>query len=176
MNKDINNIQKLYESQEQSITVKDWTEVPKGYIGHVNASGTQYWVKNGKLHREDGPALITEDGLQFWYKKGLIHREDGPAVIGADGHQEWWIDNNQYSKEEFDAIHNKYTGHIKFANGTQKWFKNGQWHREDGPAEIWVTGERFWWLNGLQYSRDDYWRELHKRGKISDEELFVELL
>jgi len=224
MNKDINNLQKLYEAtQEQSITVTKSSEIPKGYTGHVKFTdgvqywykngkkhrddgpaaifpdGTQEWFKNGKHHREDGPAIIGADGSQSWYKKGKVHRDDGPAVINPNGHQEWWIDNNQYSKEEFDAIHNKYTGYIKFANGTQKWFKNGQWHREDGPAVIGVYGEQFWykngkvhredgpaiiWPNGEQqwylddknYTREDYYRELHKRGKISDGELFAELL
>lgn len=42
--------------------------------------GEQIWIKDGKLHRDDGPAFIDEFGSHTeWYKNGKPHRIDGPA-------------------------------------------------------------------------------------------------
>ena len=38
----------------------------------VLSDGSQHWSKNGKLHREDGPAHIWSDGSQRWIKNGRI--------------------------------------------------------------------------------------------------------
>lgn len=69
-----------------------------------------------------------------------------------------------------------YTGHVKFINGTQYWFKNGRLHREDGLALIWSDGTEFWCLDNQYYSKNNYYRELYKRGIITEQELFLELL
>jgi len=53
--------------------------------------GTKVWYQHGKLHRSDGPAVISPDGTEFWYQHGKLHRSDGPASIEpADDIQEWW--------------------------------------------------------------------------------------
>jgi hypothetical protein len=59
----------------------------------VWANGRQAWYRNGVLHRDDGPAVIDPDGTQFWYRNGRLHREDGPAVIWPDGQQAWYRDD-----------------------------------------------------------------------------------
>ena len=46
--------------------------------------------RNGKLHREDGPAIVRHDAdgsYAEYHRDGKLHREDGPAVISrsADG-------------------------------------------------------------------------------------------
>lgn len=51
----------------------------------------EMWYKDGKLHREDGPAIVRSNGSQDWYQNDVLHREDGPAVIEANGNQEWWV-------------------------------------------------------------------------------------
>ena len=35
-----------------------------------------------------------------------------------------------------------------YTNGSKKWYKNGQRHREDGPAVEYANGYKFWYLNG----------------------------
>ena len=35
-------------------------------------------------------------------------------------------------------------------DGTQAWYRNGQLHREDGPAIIWPNGTQEWWRNGVR--------------------------
>jgi hypothetical protein len=33
-----------------------------------------------------------ENGIEFWYKDDKLHRDDGPAIIDTDGNEEWWKD------------------------------------------------------------------------------------
>ena len=33
----------------------------------VSSDGTKEWYLNGKLHREDGPAIERSDGSKSWY-------------------------------------------------------------------------------------------------------------
>jgi hypothetical protein len=47
--------------------------------------GRREWRLNGKLHREDGPAVEWADGRREWWLHGERHREDGPALEWADG-------------------------------------------------------------------------------------------
>ena len=34
------------------------------------------------------------------------------------------------------------------------WYKNGTYHREDGPAIEYNSGEKFWFLNGKRHRED----------------------
>jgi hypothetical protein len=85
--------------------------------------GNKFWRLNGKLHREDGPAIEYMDGAKVWYlngerhciggpayessflntwwKNGKLHREDGPAVEYIGGTVEWWLNDEILSKEEW---------------------------------------------------------------------------
>jgi len=53
----------------------------------INKDGDKMYYKNGKYHRDGGPAVILHSGGQIWMKEGWMHREDNlPAVIcGGDG-------------------------------------------------------------------------------------------
>jgi len=62
-------------------------------------SGTKGWYLNGKLHREDGPAIERSDGNKEWYLNGKYHREDGPAFEYPDGTKEWWLDHKEVHPE-----------------------------------------------------------------------------
>jgi hypothetical protein len=37
-----------------------------------------------------------------------------------------------------------------FVDGTQMWYRNGELHREDGPAVIYADGHQEWWVSGKQ--------------------------
>ena len=86
------------------------------YIVEVDSNGTQFWFNNGKLHREDGPAIIFPDGTQFWYINGKRHREDGPARIYPDGTQEWYISGKRHRENGPAVI---------YQDGRQYWCING---------------------------------------------------
>jgi hypothetical protein len=38
---------------------------------------------------------VDEFGTRRWYLNGKIHREDGPAVEWADGSRQWWYRGEQ---------------------------------------------------------------------------------
>jgi hypothetical protein len=63
--------------------------------------GDKSWFLNGKLHREDGPAVEWNDGSKFWYLNNKLHREDGPAIEWADGDKCWYLNNERLTEEEF---------------------------------------------------------------------------
>jgi hypothetical protein len=79
------------------------------YTVIVSDNGDRYWWLNGKLHREDGPAVEYPDGTRQWYLNGLRHRIDGPAVESYDGTRHWYLNGEQYTEEEF----NKKTSKVK---------------------------------------------------------------
>lgn len=69
---------------------------------HQKCRNEEHWRRNGKLHRDDGPALIYSGGEQIYYKNGFVHREDGPAKInfGEDKVNEWWLGGCYMSSPE----------------------------------------------------------------------------
>ena len=99
------------------------------------------WYRNGKLHREDGPAVEWDDGTKEWYHNGKCHREDGPAIECAGG-TKYWYRNGECHREDGPAIER--------SNGTKYWYRNGECHREDGPAVEWPDGDKYWYRNGEQ--------------------------
>ena len=64
------------------------------------ANGSKEWYINGVWHREDGPARIGVSGSKAWMINGKLHREDGPAVEHANGYKSWWFDNKEFTEEE----------------------------------------------------------------------------
>ncbi len=56
--------------------------------------------------------------------------------------------------------------------GTTRWYnEQSQLHREDGPAVEYKDGEKYWWLNGISYSKLEWEEELAKRKQRSQEEI-----
>ena len=37
----------------------------------VRLDGTKEWYRDGKRHREDGPAIERADGTKEWYRDGV---------------------------------------------------------------------------------------------------------
>jgi hypothetical protein len=40
-------------------------------------------------------------------------------------------------------------------NRNQIWYKNHELHREDGPALIYVNGDKFWYKNGKLHREEE---------------------
>ena len=67
----------------------------------ITKFGSKWWYdSDGKLHREDGPAIEWAYGSNAWYKHDKLHREDGPA-IEADQHKEYWLEGMYYTEKEY---------------------------------------------------------------------------
>jgi hypothetical protein len=45
---------------------------------------------------------VYDNGNKFWYLNGKLHREDGPAVEYADGNKAWFLKGKELSEEEFN--------------------------------------------------------------------------
>jgi hypothetical protein len=67
----------------------------------IKGKGVEWKLPNGKLHREDGPAIEAYGGYKAWYQHGRRHREDGPAVEGGPDGEEWWFDGYKITREQF---------------------------------------------------------------------------
>jgi hypothetical protein len=63
------------------------------------ANGDKEWRLNGKLHREDGPAIEYANGDKFWYLNGEAHREGGPACEYANGDKFWYLNGEPVNPE-----------------------------------------------------------------------------
>jgi hypothetical protein len=72
-------------------------------------NGLKEWRINGKLHREDGPAVIYSDGTKKWYLNGELHRENGPAKEYGTGKKEWYLYGEYFDSKElwFRALPSK---------------------------------------------------------------------
>ena len=78
--------------------------------------GSYKYTRDGKFHREDGPAVRSAAGDTWWFREGLLHREDGPAVEHVNGGR-WWFQNGKLHREDGPA----YEG----ADGAKGWFLEG---------------------------------------------------
>ena len=88
----------------------------------VLEDGTNEWYLNGKLHREDGPAVEFANGDKFWHRNSMLHREDGPAIEYANG-DKFWHRNSMLHREDGPAV--------EYANGTKKWYLNGMSYTQE---------------------------------------------
>ena len=69
------------------------------------------------------------------------------------------VDNIETKKWHKDGeLHREDGPAIIKANGTKSWYINGKQHREDGPACIDADGSKYWYINGVKYSEEE-WKE-----------------
>jgi hypothetical protein len=136
-----------------------WYEDEKTYK-LVELEGDKRWYKNGKLHRDDGPAIEWANGdkswykngklymregfgTKHWYKNGKLHKDDGPAAEYSNG-DKYWHKNGEYHRDNGPAI--------ECANGDKYWYKNGKWHRDNGPAIECANGDKEYWYNDQKFN------------------------
>lgn len=102
----------------------------------------EWWIGEGTFkegewirHRENAPAVIYPGVGEDWFYQGQLHRDGGPAI---------------------DYVKHK------------EWYKHGKRHRLDGPAlettdETEVCMKHEWWIEGIQYSEDEFKHEIAKK-------------
>jgi hypothetical protein len=60
-----------------------------------------------------------------------------------------------------------YTGIVEHPDGIKVWYLlNGRLHREDGPAIEYMDGEKHWYLNGINYSQEEWFEKLSAEDKL----------
>ena len=139
----------------------------------LGAKGAVEWriggIKEGKLHREDGPAIATLAGVHGWYINGKIHRDGGPAIESTDGKlAQWWRHGLQHRddgpagvykgiKEEWwqqGQLHREDGPAVEEACGTKRWYQKGRLHRVGGPAVELLNGDTEWYVDGVCHRED----------------------
>jgi hypothetical protein len=142
--------------------------------------GDTIYYLNGKIHREDGPAIERVNGDKEWYLNDKLHRENGPAVEFANG-EKWWFLNGEglkpakkntvkikklpnggelqeYANAKFwylnKNLHRENAPAINYSDGTRLWHLYGKLHRVDGPAKESPNGYKEWWLKGKLHRVD----------------------
>jgi len=129
----------------------------------------KYYRVDGKLHREDGPAVIYPDGRKDWYLNDKLHRDNGPAIENLDGRCSYYLKGRYFitkdrwesakqAKQAKQATKTSYANGLVYeekAGGTKCWTRDGLYHRNDGPAIIYPNGTKKWYINGEQHRVND---------------------
>jgi len=70
----------------------------------IDELGNRFWILDGKLHREDGPAYEGYNGSKAWRINDKLHRDNGAAIEWSDGTKSWYLDGKEYREEEWELI------------------------------------------------------------------------
>ena len=129
----------------------------------------KYKNKQGRLHREDGPAVIkvSKDGVvlsEEYYLNGKKHREDGPASIyyrenGSVEFEAWDRDGKLYRNPEDGPTLIDYYPNGNVARERWCWRYIDEKHRTDGPALIYYNEDgsverKEWWRYDKKHRTD----------------------
>lgn len=83
------------------------------YTGWVynNKHKTKEYYVDGIFHNTNGPAIFSTK-FKVWKKDGKLHREDGPAIEREDGTKFWFLDDEKYDeiKLKEECILSQYKG------------------------------------------------------------------
>lgn len=93
----------------------------------VESSSYSSWYLNGKLHRENGPAIILKNGGEFWWFNGKRHRIGAPAIENVSGYKAWYI---------HDALHREDGPAVEHPNGDREWWLHGEWMRSEFKKRV----------------------------------------
>jgi hypothetical protein len=55
------------------------------------------------IHKNGTIEDVYDNGYIRWSKNGKNHREDGPAIIHCNGNLEYWIDGIEISEKKFNT-------------------------------------------------------------------------
>ena len=102
------------------------------------ANGSKDWYLNGKLHREDGPAVEWANGTKEWRLNGKRHREDGPASEWANGNKVWWL-NGELHREDGPAC--------EYADGSKEWWLNNKEVDPETIVDLWLAKNIYCFYN-----------------------------
>lgn len=95
---------------------------PTRGAGNPGPSPGRHWRDQGRLHREEGPAVEYDDGAKWWFRDGHFHRDDGPAV--EDGGVRQHVLDGRVAREEFEAD-GRFVTHAIDKDGVLRVYVNG---------------------------------------------------
>jgi hypothetical protein len=121
-------------SDKTLASARTWLKQQK----HPTACSLNDWLRkhSAKLDRRDGPATIERypsgNGRDIYYRNGKIHRDNGPAfVTRADclTNEEYYRDGRHH-REDGPAVITRLPGGVVH----EHYCREGEFHRDDGPA------------------------------------------
>lgn len=138
----------------------------------------EFWFLNGRLHREDGPAILTST-LKCWCQNGKFHRVNGPAIVKTSkidysqiktveltsrktiirglqslSQEPKNLEESHMSQSRLGKMSSLSDKRDKSIYRHEEYFFNGIRHREDGPAVIGLDGIKMWYFNGKLHRKD----------------------
>ena len=84
-------------------------------------------------------------------KMGLVHKGFGQYFQKSPDGSKYWQNKN-------GQLHRNDGPAVINADGSKFWYQNGKLHRTDGPAVQYADGSKEWWVNG----------KLHKTPKTAE--------
>lgn len=94
------------------------------------------------------PLIIDKDGTKFRLNQNnQLHRLDGPAIEYTNGIKAWF---------QNDKLHRTDGPAVEYPNGNKEYRINDKLHRTDGPAIEYANGYKAWYLNGINYTEQEY--------------------
>lgn len=103
-----------------------------------------YWRK-GKLHRSNGPAVISDDHKQWWIN-GKLHRKNGPACVFSN-REVWYLNGLIHRENDLPA---------EIRSLVSYWFRHGYWHRLTGPAVEYTNGLSVYYIYNKIYMKEEF--------------------
>jgi|TARA_B110000240_G_C13261404_1_gene351783 hypothetical protein len=100
----------------------------------------------------------TLHGGTVWMLNGKYHRTDGPAFESDVTNRRSWWKYGERHRTDGPAVESIY--------GNQ-WWIDGRLHHSDGPAIEYNDGNVCWYLEGLEYSFEEW---LAKTTGLTDEQ------
>lgn len=106
---------------------------------------------------------VSNTGVTRWKLNGCLHRENGPAVEGQNGYKAWYLNGQSLTEDEFNATKNTQskpdkdgiTYEVRVSHlGSEAWYLNDKFHRENGPAIVCADGSKLWYINGKLHRTD----------------------
>lgn len=85
--------------------------------------------------------------IQKFDQEGRLHCEDSPALILPNGSNKWYVHG---------TLHREGGPAVRWVV-MEGWYRNGVPHREDGPAIIWTDYREEYWIDGIQYTKEEFY-------------------
>lgn len=106
------------------------------------------WYKLGEKHRDGNLPAETIDGNSFWYVHGKLHRDDGPALVV--GKTECWYRHGVKHRDTEDDLPAETT-----ASGCMFWFRHGLLHRDRNKPAFVTPQASMRYVEGRLHGEDD---------------------
>ena len=140
------------------VSATAWARAPEAWAAALRCPATQadtingderclrWFDTDGKLHRADGPAVMTINGYEAWYWQGKRHCSgNGPALVDPCAGRLEWYEHGRCFRRRGGPSRIEDRGVLCWTN------ERGLAHRLDGPARYTPDGIVMWCYDGLTH-------------------------